>query len=326
MRAWQARQLGDPLDVLRLVDVDEPTASAGEVLVEIEATGLAYPEVLMCQGKYQGATPNPYTPGGEVAGRVVAIGDGVTSHRVGDRVVAMGGKGLAERNTARASLSFPIPDSVSAPKAAAILVNYGTSWFALHERGALQSGEWLLVHGGAGGVGSSAVQLGLAAGARVIATAGGPEKVALCRQLGVQHVIDYIAQPNFVDEVRDVTDGHGVDVCYDPVGGEVLRKSQRCMAWDGRLLVVGFVGGIADAPTNHILLKNYSIVGVHWGASLARDPGRLPRAAERLLAMAAAGEIDPLVYPPYPMAQGAQALQDLADRRIWGKAIVNPSV
>ena len=324
MRAWQSRHLGEPLDVLSLDEVDEPVASPGEVLVEIDATGLAYPEVLMCQGKYQGATPNPYTPGGEVAGRVVALGDGVTGHAVGDRVVAMGGKGLAERNVVRAGLAFPIPDALSAPKAAAILVNYGTSWFALHERGVLQSGEWLLVHGGAGGVGSSAVQLGLAAGARVIATAGGPEKVALCRQLGAEHVIDYLAQPNFVEEVRDITDGHGVDVCYDPVGGEVLRKSQRCMAWDGRLLVVGFVGGIADAPTNHILLKNYSIVGVHWGASLARDPGRLPRAAERLLAMAAVGEIDPLVYPPYSMAQGARALQDLADRRTWGKAIVEP--
>jgi len=324
MRVWQSRRLGEPLDVLSLDEVDEPVAAPGEVLVEIDATGLAYPEVLMCQGKYQGATPNPYTPGSEVAGRVVALGEGVTGRAIGERVVAMGGKGLAERNVVRAGLAFPVPDALSAPKAAAILVNYGTSWFALHERGALQRGEWLLVHGGAGGVGSSAVQLGLAAGARVIATAGGPEKVALCRQLGADHVIDYLAQPNFVDEVRDVTDGHGVDVCYDPVVGEVLRQSQRCMAWDGRLLVVGFVGGIADAQTNHILLKNYSIVGVHWGASLARDPGRLPRAAERLLAMAAVGEIDPLVYPPYPMAEGARALQDLADRRTWGKAIVEP--
>lgn len=325
MRAWQAHQLGDPIDVLRLDEIDEPSPGPGEILVDIEATGLAYPEVLMCQGKYQGATPIPYTPGGEVAGRVVAIGDGVTTHRIGDRVVTMGGKGLAERNTARATLSFAIPDPVSAAKAAAIIVNYGTSWFALHERGALQAGEWLLVHGGAGGVGSSAVQLGLAAGARVIATAGGPEKVALCRQLGAQHVIDYRAQPDFVDEVREVTGGHGVDVCYDPVGGDVFRKSQRCMAWDGRLLVIGFVAGIADAPTNHILLKNYSVVGVHWGASLARDQTRLPRAVERLLAMTAAGEIDPLVYPPYPMEQGARALQDLADRRTWGKPIVLPA-
>ena len=324
MRAWRAHELGDPLDVLRLDDVDEPVAGPGEILVDIEATGLAYPEVLMCQGKYQGATPIPYTPGGEVAGRVVALGDGVTTHRIGDRVVTMGGKGLAERNTARAALSFVVPDSVSAAKAAAIIVNYGTSWFALHERGSLQAGEWLLVHGGAGGVGSSAVQLGLAAGARIIATAGGPEKVALCRQLGAHHVIDYRAQPDFVDEVREVTGGHGVDVCYDPVGGDVFRKSQRCMAWDGRLLIIGFVGGIAEAPTNHILLKNYSVVGVHWGASLARDPTRLPRAAEHLLAMADTGEIDPLLYPPYSMDQGAQALQDLADRRTWGKAIVEP--
>lgn len=324
MRAWRAHRLGDPLDVLCLEEVDEPVAGAGELVVEIEATGLAYPEVLMCQGKYQGATPIPYTPGGEVAGRVVAIGDGVTNHRVGDRVVTMGGRGLAERSAVRASRSFAVPDALAADKAAATIVNYGTSWFALHERGALQAGEWLLVHGGAGGVGSSAVQLGLAAGARVIATAGGDEKVELCRRLGVHHVIDYRAQPDFVDEVRSVTDGHGVDVCYDPVGGDVFRKSQRCMAWDGRLLVIGFVGGIAEAPTNHILLKNYSVVGVHWGASLGREPSRLPKAAAHLLAMAAEGAIDPLLYPPYPMAGGAQALQDLADRKVWGKVIVEP--
>jgi NADPH2:quinone reductase len=324
VQTWRAHALGDPIDVLRLDDVDEPVAGPGELVVEIEASGLAYPEVLMCQGKYQGATPIPYTPGGEVAGRVIAVGDGVHKHRVGDRVVTMGGRGLAQRSAVRAATSFAVPDALPSAKAAATIVNYGTSWFALHERGALQAGEWLLVHGASGGVGSSAVQLGLAAGARVIATAGGPEKVELCRTLGAQHVIDYRAQPDFVDEVRSVTDGHGVDVCYDPVGGDVFRKSQRCMAWDGRLLVIGFVAGIADAPTNHILLKNYSVVGVHWGASLGRDPARLPQAADRLLGMAAAGQIDPLLYPPYPMAAGAQALQDLADRKVWGKVIVDP--
>jgi NADPH:quinone reductase len=325
VHAWRAHRLGDPLDVLCLDEVDEPVAGAGELLVDIDATGLAYPEVLMCQGKYQGATPIPYTPGGEVAGRVVAVGDGVTGHRVGDRVVTMGGRGLAQRTAVRASTSCAVPAALPSDKAAATIVNYGTSWFALHERGGLQAGEWLLVHGGAGGVGSSAVQLGLAAGARVIATAGGDEKVELCRRLGAHHVIDYRAQPDFVDEVRAVTDGHGVDVCYDPVGGDVFRKSQRCMAWDGRLLVIGFVGGIADAPTNHILLKNYSVVGVHWGASLGREPSRLPKAAAQLLAMAAEGAIDPLLYPPYPMDRGAQALQDLADRKVWGKVIVEPN-
>jgi NADPH2:quinone reductase len=324
VHAWRAHRLGEPIDVLRLDEVDDPVAGPAEVVIEIDATGLAYPEVLMCQGKYQGATPIPYTPGGEVAGRVVALGDDVTAHRKGDRVVTMGGRGLASHTAVRASTTFPIPEGLAAGKAAATIVNYGTSWFALHDRGALQAGEWLLVHGGSGGVGSSAVQLGLAAGARVIATAGGPEKADLCRRLGAHHVIDYRAHPDFVDEVRAVTDGKGVDVCYDPVGGDVFRKSQRCMAWDGRLLVIGFVGGIADAPTNHILLKNYSVVGVHWGASLARDPARLPRAAERLLGMAATGAIDPLLYPPYAMADGARALQDLADRKVWGKVIVEP--
>lgn len=324
MKIWHAHELGNPIEVLRLEEVDRPQPSAGELLVEVDAVGLSYPEVLMCQGKYQAKTPVPFTPGSEVAGRVSAIGDGVSGVAVGDRVVAMGGRGLAEFTTTRAAMTFPVPDAVTADAASALIVNYGTSWFALHDRGLLQAGEWLLVHGGAGGVGSSAIQLGLAADARVIATAGGPDKVARCKALGAHHVIDYRAEPNFVDAVRKITGGNGVDVCYDPVGGDVFRQSQRCMAWDGRLLIIGFVAGIADAPTNHILLKNYSVVGVHWGASLARKPTRLGETVRHLLTLAAEGRIDPLIYPPFAMADGARALQALADRSLWGKPVVRP--
>jgi NADPH2:quinone reductase len=323
VRTWRAHRLGDPLDVLTLDDVPDPVVAPGGVVVEIETVGLSYPEVLMCQGRYQGATRLPFTPGGEYVGRVIEVGDGVTSLGVGDRVVAMGGGGLAERAATRAATAFALPEHVPAAKAAALLVNYGTTWFALHERGQLRAGEWLLVHGGAGGAGSAAIQLGRHAGARVIATAGGAEKVDRAREAGAHHVIDTRATPDFVEEVRALTGGAGVDVCYDPVGGPVFRLSQRCMAWDGRLLVIGFVAGIADAPTNHILLKNYSVVGVHWGASLARDPQRLTRTVATLVPLLADGAIDPLVHPSFPMAQAAAALQGLADRAVWGKAVVD---
>jgi len=182
----------------------------------------------------------------------------------------------------------------------------------------------LLVTGAAGGTGTAAIQLGRHLGARVIAVAGGPEKVALCRSLGAEVVIDHHAEPDWVDAVRAATDGRGVDVAYDPVGGDTFHKVRRCMAWDGRLLVIGFVGGIADAPTNHILLKNYSVVGVHWGASLARDPGALDRQVRHLLGLAAEGVVDPPLAPRYPFAQGARAVQDMADRVPVGKVVVEP--
>lgn len=322
MKQWRAHELGDPIDVLRLDEVDAPAPGKGQVLVDIEAVGLSFPEVLMCQGKYQGTTPIPYTPGSEVAGLVVELGEGAPADLLGVRVVTMGGRGLSERSAVAAGGVFRIPDGVSSEAAAAILVNYGTTLFALDERAHLQPGEWLLVHGGSGGVGSAAIQLGLDTGAKVIATAGGAEKVQKCRDLGAHHVIDYRETADFVDTVREITEGKGVDVCYDPVGGDVFRQSQRCMAWDGRLLIIGFTGGIAQAPTNHILLKNYSVVGVHWGASLARDAGRMRRAGEKLLAMAAEGRIAPLLYPPYRFEEAPRALQDLAERKTWGKPIV----
>ena len=217
---------------------------------------------------------------------------------------------------------FAVPDGVDAVQAAAIPVNYGTTWYALHERGHLASGETLLVSGAAGGTGSAAIQLGLAAGATVIALAGGDEKVALCRALGAHQVIDYHRTPDFVDAVRELTDGRGVDVAYDPVGGEVFGHLRRCMAWDGRLLVIGFVAGIPEAPANHILLKSYSVVGVHWGASLARDPSSLGRQMAAVLDLAAQGVVDPPIDGPRPFAEAPQALQDLAERRVVGKAVV----
>ena len=320
MRRWRLDELGEPLEQLRLRDEDAPTPGPGEVSVRVEAVGLAFPDVLMCRGKYQVRTPPGFTPGGETAGTVASLGDGVEDLAVGQRVVFTGG-GLADTVVVKAASTFVVPDGVSAATAAAIPINYGTTWFALHDRARIQPGEWLLVTGAAGGTGTAAIQLGRAAGAKVVAVAGGDTKVQLCRDLGADHVIDHHETPDWVDAVRAATGG-GVDVAYDPVGGDTFHQVRRCMAWDGRLLVIGFVAGIPEAPTNHALLKNYSIVGVHWGASVARRPESLGEQLGAVLALAATGEVDPPLYPPYRFEDAAQALQDLADRETYGKVVV----
>ena len=320
MRIWRLQELGEPLDQLRLVDDDVPSPGPGTVAVQVEAVGLAFPDVLMCRGIYQVKTGPGFTPGGETVGTVSAVGDGVTAPEVGQRVVFTGG-GLADTVVVPAATAFVVPDGVDPAKAVAIPINYATTWFALHDRARLQAGEWLLVTGAAGGTGTAAIQLGRAAGAKVLAVAGGDTKVELCRSLGADVVIDHRETPEWVDEVRAVTGG-GVDVAYDPVGGDTFHQARRCMAWDGRLLVIGFVAGIPSVQTNHALLKNYSIVGVHWGASVARRPESLGEQMGALLELAATGAVDPPLYPPYRFEDAAQALQDLADRKTWGKVVV----
>ena len=321
MQAWQVHELGDPIDRLVLGDVDSPEPSPGQLLLDVDAVGLAFPDVLQCRGEYQVKPPLPFTPGGETSGRVAALGDGVEGFEIGQRVVAMGG-GLAEQVAVSAGMAFAVPMSLSQAKAAAVPLNYGTTWFALHNRAGLAEGETLLVTGASGGTGSAAIQLGLAAGARVIAVAGGTDKTAACAALGAHDVIDHRGVGDLVEEVRGLTDGRGVDVAYDPVGGDMFQQVRRCMAWDGRLLVIGFVAGIPEIATNHVLLKNYSVVGVHWGASLGRDPSSLSRQMAEVMALAEKGVVDPLLHPPYPFDEAAQALQDIADRKVVGKVVV----
>lgn len=321
MRIWRSHALGSPLDVLVLEEIDAPEPGPGEVQIETKAVGLTFPDVLSCRGEYQVPTRLPYTPGGETSGVVTALGDGVEGIEVGAAVAVLGG-GLREVNVANASSVFPYPTgSLTAAQAAAIPVNYGTAWFALHDRAQLRSGESVLITGAAGGTGTACIQLALAAGATPIAVVGGAEKAALVRSLGVDHVVDHRETPEWVDTVREMSGG-GVDVCFDAVGGDAYQKARRCMAWDGRLLIIGFVGGIADAPTNHILLKNYSVVGVHWGASLMRDPGAVGRQMAAVMALAETGQVAPPLYPPFAFEDAAQALQDLADRKVYGKAVV----
>ncbi len=323
MRIWRQHELGDPVELLGVEEVDEPVPGPGQVAVDTEAVGLTFVDCLMARGLYQATTKLPWSPGSEVVGRVRELGDGVNGLAVGDRVVGLGGAVLAERATISAGASVKIGSDIPAGAAAAMLVNYGTSWYALKHRARLAEGETLMVNAAMGGVGTAAVQLGLAVGARVIGTAGGAKKAARLADLGVELAIDYEANPDFVDTVREHTEGRGVDVCFDPVGGDVFDRSRRCMAWDGRLLVIGFTGGrIADAPTNHILLKNYSVVGVHWGASVARDPAAAEQDREEIFTLYRKGRIDPPVYPPYSFEDTRTALSDIYLRRTWGKTVV----
>ena len=321
MRAWQLHELGDPIEKLELTEVpDTPKPDVGQVTVSVKAVGISFPDVLQCRGEYQIKPTLPWTPGGESAGIVSAVGQDVTTLEVGDKVMMLGG-GLIDQVNVHEMGLWKIPESFAMEKAAAVPVNYGTTWFALHDRARIADGETLLVTGAAGGTGSAAIQLGKAAGAKVIAVAGGEEKVEQAKVLGADHVIDHQKNSNWVDEVRDVSNG-GVDVAYDPVGGETTHHVRRCMAWNGRLLIIGFVAGIPELPANHILLKNYSVVGVHWGASLGRNPQSLNEQMQAVLQLAETGDVDPLIYPVYEYQSGAQAVQDLADRKTWGKVVV----
>lgn len=321
MRIWRLKELGDPAEQLEMVEEEAPTPEPGEVLVDVEAVGLAFPDVLQCRGQYQVKSGPGFTPGGELAGRVVALGDDVDSIEVGQRVVFLGSGGLADQVTHPAAAVFPIPDGVSAETAAAIPINYCTTLYALNERANLQAGEWVLITGAAGGTGTAAIQLAKAAGAKTVAIVGGAEKAAVVQGLGADVVIDHQVTPSWVDAVREATGG-GVDVAYDPVGGDTFHQVRRCMGWDGRLLVIGFVAGIPEVATNHALLKSYSIVGVHWGASLGRRPESLGEQMATLLEMAVDGSVDPPLYPPYAFEDAATALQDLADRKTFGKVVV----
>jgi NADPH2:quinone reductase len=326
MRAWRVHELGEPVDVLRLDDVEPPTPPPGHVIVDVAAAALNFPDILLCKGEYQEKPALPFTPGVEMAGTVVEVGEGVEGLAVGDRVLgapAMGPGALAERTVAPAATLYPVPEGMPWAAAAALHVTYQTGWVALHTRAALQPGETLLVHAGAGGVGSAAVQLGKAAGARIVATAGGADKVKVLEELGVDLAVDYIAD-DFVEAVKDFTDGRGADVVYDPVGGDVFDKSTKCIAFEGRLLVVGFTSGrIPQARANHVLVKNYSVVGVHWGLYNRRRPEVPRQAHEALTRLYAAGLVDPLVSQVVPFGQVPAALVSLGGRGTHGKIVVD---
>jgi NADPH2:quinone reductase len=252
------------------------------------------------------------------------VGEGVDASWIGRRVLGIpsfGPGGLAEATVAAVASIHEIPESMGWSAAASLFVTYQTGHVALHRRAHIQPGETLLVHAGAGGVGSAAIQLGLAAGARVFATAGGPEKVEVCRKLGAEVVVDYRAE-DFVDAIKAATDGRGADVIYDPVGGDTFDRSRKCIAFEGRILIIGFTGGrMADAPTNHVLIKNYSVVGVHWGLYALMNPQVIADTHADLMRLFDAGAIDPLVSQELDLEEVPQALGRLATRGTWGKVV-----
>lgn len=318
MRAWRVHELGDPSKVMSLDEVDRPTPGEGQVLVKVRAAALNFPDVLMAMGMYQEKPPLPYTPGVELCGEIVDTGQRVIGSPAG------GPGAFAEYALMDAAAAFPVPDGMTDEKAASLYLTYQTGYVGLHRRAHLQAGETLLVHAGAGGVGTAAIQLGKAAGATVIATAGGSRKTEVCKQLGADHVIDYTTE-DFVPIVKEVTGGRGADVVYDPVGGDVFDKSRKCIAFEGRIVVVGFTSGrIPEAPANHLLVKNYSVVGLHWGLYRKHDPSVFTDTHDQLVRLVREGTVDPLVGEVLPLDQAPQALLKLASRDTVGKVVLVP--
>lgn len=322
MRAWSVHELGEPRDAMQLVAVPRPQAAADQLVVRVLAAAANFPDALLCRGAYQVRPELPFTPGLEVCGIVTEVGAGVIGIAVGERVVGsavLPSGSFAEFALMNAASTFPAPASLDDAEAASLYLGYQTSWFGLHRRAALRSGEWLLVHAAAGGVGSSAVQLGKAAGARVIGVVGGPDKARYAKELGADVVVDRLSE-DFVGVVNELTGGHGADVVYDPVGGDTYMRSTKCIAFEGRIIVVGFAGGeIQSARLNHALVKNYSILGLHWGLYRQRDPQAVADCQLRLTGMADAGTIRPLVSQHVPLDRVAAAVQALADGRTVGR-------
>ena len=324
MRAMIVEDWCDPKD-MQLKELPDPQPGRGEVTIDVRAVGCNFFDILIAQGKYQVKPPRPFSPGGEVAGVIRAIGPEVAGLTVGDRVFAMlGWGGYATVARAPAATVVRMPDAMSFEHGAAFGVVYQTSYFALVYRAALEPGETLLVHAAAGGVGLAAVQIGKALGARVLATAGAPEKLAIARQHGAELAFDY-STPEWVERVKEATGGRGADVIYDPVGGEIFELSTKCIAFSGRLLVIGFASGVIPSiQANRVLLKNIAVVGLHWGAYRQHDPEKIPQAMEALFAMYERGAVRPVVSSTYPLADAAAALDEIATRKSIGKVVLVP--
>ncbi len=322
MRAVLCSEWGEP-GGLTLGEVEAPQPGPGQVAIAVEAAGVNFADILMVAGKYQEKPPFPFSPGLEVAGRVETVGPEVTRVSPGQRVLGLtDGGGYAEVAVARESDVFAIPDSMDAATAAGFPITYGTAHGGLVWRAGLQPGETLLVHGAAGGAGLAAVEVGKALGARVIATAGGPDKLAIAQAHGADALIDYKTQ-DLRAEVKALTEGRGVDVVFDPVGGDVFDASLRSVAWGGRLLVIGFAGGrVPQIPANHLLVKNVAAIGFYWGSYRSRAPELLKEEFDALFAWFEAGKLDPHVSHRFDLAQAAEAMALLSERRSTGKVVL----
>jgi NADPH2:quinone reductase len=310
---------------LEVGEVETPRPGPGAVSIDVRAAGCNFFDILMVKGQYQVKPAFPFTPGAEIAGVIREVGDGVEGLAVGDRVLGSAGLGgFAEVSVAPARGVYPLPEEMSFEEGAALPIIYPTSYAGLVFRANLQAGENLLVHAAAGGVGIAAVQIGKALGARVIATAGGADKCQVAAREGADETIDYRAE-DFVPRVMELTDGQGADVIYDSVGGEIFDKSLKCIAWNGRLLVIGFASGtIPSVKANRILLKNIAVTGLHWGAHAAKEPARIGETFDALFTLYREKKIRPVVFDTFPLEKVSDALEALGSRRTYGKVIVTP--
>lgn len=317
------RELGPP-EALRLEEVERKALKPGEVRVAIRAAGINFPDILMCAGEYQLKPELPFIPGMEAAGDVIELGEGVSSAKLGDRVIVKLRFGAyAEEVVTAASQLTPAPSTFDYAEAATYLAGHGTAWHGLVERGHLKKGEVLLVHGAGGGVGLAAVEVGKYLGATVIAAASSEEKLAVARARGADHGVLYSAEP-FKDAVKRITGGRGADVVFDPVGGEIFEDSVRCINWGARLLVIGFTGGIGLARTNLILMKGASVVGVRAGEAVRRDPALGEQRSATLLDLAEKGVLRPNISHRVPLTEWARGMRLLIDRKAIGRVALIP--
>ena len=322
MKAVLCKEYGLPGSLV-IEDVPSPKPATGQVIVSVKACGVNFPDTLIIQGKYQFKPEMPFSPGGEVAGVVKEIGEGVTRVKPGDRVIAFNTwGGFAEEMAVDADRTIPMPAGMDFVPASAFVLTYGTSYHALKDRADIKAGESLLVLGAAGGVGLAAIQLGKAMGARVIAAASSDAKLKVCRDNGADELINYGSE-DLRARVKAITAGKGVDVVYDPVGGPYSELALRDMAWKGRFLVVGFAAGdIPKVPLNLTLLKGCSIVGVFWGSFTKNEPERNRENNWELMAMYAAGKIKPHIHAVYPLEKAAEALNEVLNKRVTGKVVL----
>jgi NADPH:quinone reductase len=329
MRALLSHEPGGP-ETLRLTELPDPEPGPGQLLVRVKACAINYPDVLIIEDKYQFKPPRPFAPGGEIAGVIEALGDGVTGWSPGDRVIAMlGHGGLAEKVLVPAALALPLPAERSFKEGSALILTYATSIHALLDRGRLQAGQTLLVLGAAGGVGLAAVELGKAFGARVVGAVSSEEKAEAVRAAGADHVIVYPQGPfdkegskALAQAFKEAVGGQGADVIYDPVGGDYAEPALRAIAWEGRYLVVGFPAGIPKLPLNLTLLKSCDVCGVFWGAFAARDPQANAAHVQTLFRLWSEGKIAPKVSRTWPLAEGGEAIAHMAARKAVGKLVV----
>ena len=323
MRALRCHTLGD-LGSLRIDEVESPLMGAGQVRIGVKAAGVNFPDILMCEGKYQVKPPMPFIPGLEVAGVVMEVGDGVSHVKPGDRVLAFArlAGGFASEIVLPGGIVTPIPDKMDFETAAAFTIAYGTAQFALDYRGHLKPGETLVVLGATGGVGLAAIECGKLLGARVIAAAGGADKLALAKEYGADEVVDYRAE-NLRDRLRELTGGNGVDVVFDPVGGPAFDACVRAIGWEGRMLVVGFASGEVPKPAaNLILVKNFSVIGVVFGEHSHRYPDQSRALLTRLLGAWEEGKLRPRIHKTFPLERATDAFAEITARRVQGKMVL----